>query len=408
MRLLLLALLLLASASSFAQSGFPNYYRYLALAARGDSLYQQKAYRRAAETYEAANRVPVEKGIEIDPATMTYNAACTWALAKQPARALEAVRHLAYDLRFADLDRFNTDTDFQALRTDKRWPALVARIKANREAADHRAAVTKKRTTLAGVGPIFYPLTPYARQFLESDSLPFISQNDGPYRLYFSADSYAAQHLPKLRAELDDAYSRNLSVLGVNSYDRGINLVLLDSPEQMRDITGIMAQGGVALVGHDLAFLPYGTKRRPQFRHELFHLMVNATWGLYTSRMLNEGLAVYADNQCSFDNPLYGFAAYAQQHQKLLPLQNLVSDFDGEARKSDVLAYLQSAAVCKYLYEKYGIEKFRRLWVGGFEQFGAIYGMPITQLEKEWLDFIRTVPAPAPLDWDYLMKNGCG
>jgi hypothetical protein len=166
--------------------------------------------------------------------------------------------------------------------------------------------------------------------------------------------------------------------------------------------------GGLAAIGHDLVFFVYGKARRPQFRHELFHLMANTAWGTTDSRLLNEGTAVYADNECYVANPLYALAAYALRNHQALPLKSLIDDFDGEARQHEVRTYLQSAALCKYLYEKYGIEKFRLLWVGGFGQFEAIYGLPVSQLEQDWATFVQTIPPPEQLDWEKLMQNGCG
>lgn len=47
------------------------------------------------------------------------------------------------------------------------------------------------------------------------------------------------------------------------------------------------------------------------------------------------------------------------------------------------------------------------LWSEGFEKFNSIYGFGTKQLEKDWLNFIQTVPIPADFDIDKL-KEGCG
>ncbi len=72
-----------------------------------------------------------------------------------------------------------------------------------------------------------------------------------------------------------------------------------------------------------------------------------------------------------------------------------------------MIAYIQSAGVFKYLYEKYGVEKMKLLWSGGFEKFQSIYGFPVEQLEKDWLNFIKTIPVPNDFDIT-LLNEGCG
>ena len=85
----------------------------------------------------------------------------------------------------------------------------------------------------------------------------------------------------------------------------------------------------------------------------------------------------------------------------------MVNSFDSQAKKSDVIAYIQSAGIVKYLYENYGVEKIKLLWTAGFENFNSIYGFPISQLETDWLNFIKTVPVPKDFDINKL-KEGCG
>ena len=131
------------------------------------------------------------------------------------------------------------------------------------------------------------------------------------------------------------------------------------------------------------------------------------TWGPSTSRLLIEGSAVYADNECHFENPILTINAHYLQSNQLVPLNDLIHHFDELAFKNDVLAYLQSAGVFKYLYEQYGVEKIKKLWVNGFENFQTIYGFSVQQLETDWLNFIKTVVIPEDFDADKL-KDGCG
>jgi hypothetical protein len=92
----------------------------------------------------------------------------------------------------------------------------------------------------------------------------------------------------------------------------------------------------------------------------------------------------------------------------IVPLQNIINDFDSQAYKNDVIAYLHAAGIFKYLYENFGIEKMQKLWTKGFDDFEQIYSFPVEQLEKEWLEYIKNIPVPQNIDEKTLLRDGCG
>ncbi len=253
---------------------------------------------------------------------------------------------------------------------------------------------------------IFRQPSSYVLGFIGNDSIELSSVNYESFRIYFKDTSYTASHLENIEHELNIAYSRVLSLLGVTTYTNGIYLLAVDSKEEMQKVMGHKIKGGAA-VGHDLVFFVYNSEIRPQFKHELFHLIAHETWGDTNYRLLDEGGATYTDNFCFYDNPMYTINAYYFQQKELFPLDSLVNRFDAQAKKSDVIAYIQSAGFFKYLYEKYGVEKMKLLWSEGFEKFDEIYGLSIGQLESDWLKFIQTIPIPKDFDISKL-KEGCG
>lgn len=253
---------------------------------------------------------------------------------------------------------------------------------------------------------IFRQPSDYVIDFIGNDSIPLSSINYKSFRIYFKDSSYTASHLENIQQELDIAYNRILSILQVTTYTNGIYLLAVDSKEEMQKVMGYKIKGGAAK-GHDLVFFVYNQTIRPQFKHEIFHLISYELWGTTNYRLLDEGGATYTDNYCFYDNPMYTINAYYFQQNKLLSLDSLINDFDNQAKKNDVIAYIQSAGIFKYLYEKYGVEKMKLLWVEGFENFPTIYGFSIKQLELDWLNFIKTVPIPSDFDINKL-KEGCG
>lgn len=253
---------------------------------------------------------------------------------------------------------------------------------------------------------IFRQPSSYVLSFIGNDSISLASVNYKSFRIYFKAGSYTSSHLREIEQELDQAYSRILSILNISSYDHGIYLIAVDSKEEMQEVMGYKIKGGAAQ-GHDLVFFVYNQAIRPQFKHEIFHLISYEVWGPTKYRLLDEGGATYTDNYCFYDNPMYSINAYFHQHNNLFPLDSLLNHFDSQAKKSDVIAYIQSAGIFKYLYEKYGVEKVKLLWSMGFESFQSIYGFTTKQLEEDWLQWIRTIPIPVDFDIKKL-EEGCG
>jgi len=100
---------------------------------------------------------------------------------------------------------------------------------------------------------------------------------------------------------------------------------------------------------------------------------------------MNEGLATYASGTCS-EYSLSEIYKYFIQSEKVIAMNNLADNFKGNP---DMIAYTQSAFVCKYLIDNYGLEKFKLLWKGGFDMLQSIYGFNKEQLEINLLEFIN-------------------
>lgn len=405
----LLTVLLYFPVSFYAQRGFPNYYKYIELASKGDSLYQINDFKNAALTYLAAANIEVEKGIGNSNTNMYYNAACAFSRDKNTEEAFTCLNYIAEE-NFSDYGKIAEDSDLVYLHKDKRWSTFLSKIKANEETTARKELLILERTTTSSENEeiIFYPYTDFAKQFLQDDTLCFISINYQNFRIFFTGYSFASTHLEEIKSQLSIALSRAMSILGANAYKRGINVILADSPEEMQELTGLYIHGGLACIGEDLIFFICNNNRRWQIKHELFHLVSNQVWGNTQSRLLNEGSAVYADNECYFDNPIYSITSYLISTNKALPVQSLINNFDIEAGENEVIVYIESAAIFKYLYEKYGIEKMKSLWIGGFKNFQSIYGISIEDFENEWLNYLKSIPSPDNIDIDNLLKNGCG
>jgi len=67
-------------------------------------------------------------------------------------------------------------------------------------------------------------------------------------------------------------------------------------------------------------------------------------------------------------------------------MDNLAQNFYGNP---EMIAYTQSAFVCKFLIDNYEIEKFILLWKNGFDKMQSIYGFDNEQLETSLAEYVN-------------------
>jgi hypothetical protein len=409
-RIYFIILCLVITSQCFAQSGYPKYYAFYSLWQKGDSCMTVHNYPEAATYFHKAALAEVEKGFEIPREGILYSAAIAYALAGKEKKALQVLDQMAFDHPFKDIDALTSDSVFISLHQQKKWRRIVDKVNANYTQWSMREKVYTDRTAFDNTSDeiIFYPhRSDFTRSLLNQDTVPYLSISHGNFRIFFAGNSYAAAHIPEIKEQVTFAFSNALRILDIEKYNRGITLVLFNSVEEMQAHTGVRALGGIAYAEFDAGLFPITALRRPQFKHEIFHIISLNSWGPSRCRLLIEGSAVYADNECFYANPIPTINAYYLQANQLQSLDNLINHFDEIAVQNDVIAYLQSAGVFKYLFEQYGLEKMKMLWIRGFEDFQDIYGFPVEQLEREWIDFLKTVPIPDDFDINRL-KEGCG
>jgi len=130
LKLALLLNFLLAFAPAFGQL-----WTYPQAIRRAQSLRQAQEYAAAAALYSSA----FQQTTAPEPDDQ-YNAACAYALAGSPKQALALLRQIVGTTYF-NYDQLATDADLATLRTNKRWPVLLDRIrKAHLQTVSRRQA----------------------------------------------------------------------------------------------------------------------------------------------------------------------------------------------------------------------------------------------------------------------------
>ncbi len=127
-----------------------------------------------------------------------------------------------------------------------------------------------------------------------------------------------------------------------------------------------------------------------QLPHELMHLMIYRLTGEYYGHVpnwLNEGLAVM--NQARPDPQSAQVLAAARQAGRLPSLASLCGPFPADAAEAR-LAYAESEAVVRYLYQQYGAPGVARLlaaYVGEADCAAGVQrglNLPLADLDRAW------------------------
>lgn len=160
-----------------------------------------------------------------------------------------------------------------------------------------------------------------------------------------------------------------------------------------------------ALRGHSFSRLRYfqvvvdNTITSPAQRyivaHELTHLFAWNTFGVPSSVMLSEGLAVYAGLDFVGDEmlSLHDFcAAYAQAGA----LPHVSHDLAYQGHVRNLEHYYAAGCFVQFLIERHGAAAFAQLYPTG--DYAGVYGQTLAELEAAWLATAAARPISTALD----------
>lgn len=135
------------------------------------------------------------------------------------------------------------------------------------------------------------------------------------------------------------------------------------------------------------------------FKHELIHLIV-FTWGI-APIIFWEGIPIYfADNKYR-NNSYHKYSKAFLNNGALYNLKHFIMGYKYLGRRFDFRIDMECGSFIGYLFEKYGIEKFKEV----FQSFppltpenptcavntalSKVYGKKLSDLEKEWISFLN-------------------
>jgi hypothetical protein len=213
----------------------------------------------------------------------------------------------------------------------------------------------------------------------------------------FPSDGYAFDLRDSIIAECFNAIKHDLSIIQQNEYTDTITAQFVRSREEMKQNIG-SSPGGSAMPQIRTVWFVANKETGPPIKHEFMHMITISAWGppLRKTDWMKEGIAAYAENSCNGFNVEQIYAFFGKKNM-LIPMDSLTAHFYEEP---EMIAYHQSAYICQYLIEHFGILKFRMLWQSGLKDFEKIYGIPFLQIQsdiKKKLD--KKYQQPPNIDW---------
>jgi hypothetical protein len=222
--------------------------------------------------------------------------------------------------------------------------------------------------------------SPSAEDLLKRKGFVWTSTATAHLQLHFEPGSFAQTRLEHLKSWEEKAYERNLVLLRTTTFAETIDIFIVVSRERMKQLIGKETNGAAYPATKVVCFV-FNEKLDASGAHELMHVMAGNTWGAKFKPWINEGFAGYADD-IWYGYRLHDLGKYLLLQKKLIPLEKLISDFDDQP---EMISYPQSASFVKFLYERFGVEKVKELWLNAsLKDIPRVLGKDVAALEKEW------------------------
>jgi len=204
--------------------------------------------------------------------------------------------------------------------------------------------------------------------------------------IYYQPNHWTAKELETVRQRVMNHYNSVMKFIGITSYDKKINLFIVDSRQQMKKLIGRETNGAAFYKSNCVTGIASEKINSIYSNHELFHVIAMNLWGM-PKNWINEGMAVYSDNQWhGYD--LYQLTKYLIDNNKYVSLDKLIKNF----RKADnLVSYPLIGSFVKYVDETYGRDTVIKIWMNKTKNMKQFTGKSIKQLETGWLTKIKAV-----------------
>jgi hypothetical protein len=233
----------------------------------------------------------------------------------------------------------------------------------------------------------YYAISP--QNVFKNKNFAWCSDSTQHIKYYFASNSRVSKDIDTIKEKSERYITHILMLIHEDNYLQKISMIFTESRLKMKELTNLESNG-LANPKYNAVYYVYGDSLRVNGEHEFNHVIVTNLWGNnHISRWLAEGFAVFSDDLW-WSKPLHLLNKYFIDKGIFVSLPELQSNFN---KHSDLITYPESGSFVKYLYEKYGYQKIKRLWQQGEDEVESIYGKSFDELEKEWVDVIKSYDA---------------
>jgi hypothetical protein len=202
------------------------------------------------------------------------------------------------------------------------------------------------------------------------------------FNIYYEADSASVPRLDEIKRSIEASRANVLNLIQMKEFPDRIHVFLVDSRPRMKDLMGAEQFGG-AIAKIRVVFAVVNATNNGCSTHEFCHVIASSVWGK-PERWIDEGFASFSDERWRNRDVL---AARLGAQGRLLQLKTLAEDF---LKHPEGLTYIESASFLGFVIERYGMEKFKEVWKGGFKRLPKVLGRSVTELEAEWRATLRS------------------
>lgn len=238
---------------------------------------------------------------------------------------------------------------------------------------------------LNGCGLIYLPfMAPTYEDLKNNSDFKWIADSSQHFQYYMEENSWAAKNIDAMKKQAEADLEKSLKIINEKEYKEKLYYFVVRDRSRMKLLID-RETNGAAFTNRNILCAIANDSVRALGTHELFHIISWNNWGPPDDNWISEGLAVYSDNNW-WSNDLHTLTKYFYEKEKLIPLKDLTASFRSY---NDMITYPEAGSVAKYIYEKYGVEKTKKLWEDGISESKNILGISLESLEKEWLSEIQ-------------------
>ena len=222
------------------------------------------------------------------------------------------------------------------------------------------------------------------------------------YNFYFLKNSLAEKDINNIIKLKEKHYKEILSWLGLKN-NRKIDYYIYSSLKEKSSLMGDNSPGNAIWEKLNTSNVPqkfeihcvYNKSCKFIGKHEDTHLL-SLPWGL-SIYLFCEGLSQYMENNFMGED-LDSVAKKLLKNGNLYPLRYLCNNKNWKDVKP-IIIYPQAGSFAKFLIKKYGKNNFKRLYqntsrkntiTSNLLEIKTIYRKDIKQLEKEWINSLKT------------------